>query len=78
MVEAAKLEDIDPETVPQVYAEALKDFAAAPEVRPTHMYPHMLFVTANGRVIPCLRGWQWGRLDWRWEQVDVGCTNATL
>lgn len=32
VVEAAKLEDIDPETVPQIYAEAVKDFAAAPEV----------------------------------------------
>lgn len=50
VVEAAKLEDIDPETVPQVYAEALKDFAAAPEVRPTHMYPYLWFATANFHV----------------------------
>lgn len=33
MAEAAKLEDIDPEAVPAIYAEAVKDFQAAPEVR---------------------------------------------
>lgn len=33
VVEAAKLEDIDPEEVPKIYAEALKDMNAAPEVR---------------------------------------------
>jgi len=33
VVEAAKLEDIDPEAVPKIYAEAVKDLNAAPEVR---------------------------------------------
>lgn len=32
VVEAAKLEDIDPEEVPKIYAEAVKDMNAAPEV----------------------------------------------
>lgn len=32
VVEAAKLDDIDPEAVPKIYAEAVKDMNAAPEV----------------------------------------------
>jgi F0F1-type ATP synthase epsilon subunit len=31
VVEAAKLEDIDLEEIPKIYAEAMKDFNAAPE-----------------------------------------------
>ena len=31
MVEAAKLDDIDQDEVPKIYAEAMKDFIAAPE-----------------------------------------------
>jgi len=33
VVEAAKLDDIDPEAVPKIYADAVKDMNAAPEVR---------------------------------------------
>jgi ribosome biogenesis SPOUT family RNA methylase Rps3 len=33
VVEAAKLEDIDPEEVPRIYAEAVKDMNAAADVR---------------------------------------------
>jgi hypothetical protein len=32
VVEAAKLEDIDPESVPKLYADAVKSMNAAPEV----------------------------------------------
>jgi F0F1-type ATP synthase epsilon subunit len=31
VVEAAKLDDIDQEEIPKIYAEAMKDFNAAPE-----------------------------------------------
>lgn len=31
MVEAAKLDDIDQDEIPKIYAEAMKDFNAAPE-----------------------------------------------